>query len=190
MPKINLSSFIGKNDKELEKALGFTHYIETKDKFLAKKKVDPEKLVDVLFKFIGSQKLKAVKTDNSKILEIFDISLEEVKENLLLLGKKNGMFYDEDLSISYSILGENFYAYLYFVLMFSAGEENVQKMAKILGEYTIEYHEPHALGKENFIEQMKQLGITAPVRKIGRNEPCPCGSGKKYKKCCLRNKCE
>ena len=23
------------------------------------------------------------------------------------------------------------------------------------------------------------------VRKVGRNEPCPCGSGKKYKKCCL-----
>ena len=22
-------------------------------------------------------------------------------------------------------------------------------------------------------------------RKIGRNEPCPCGSGKKYKNCCL-----
>ena len=21
--------------------------------------------------------------------------------------------------------------------------------------------------------------------KIGRNTPCPCGSGKKYKKCCL-----
>ncbi|MFQ5796612.1 MAG: SEC-C metal-binding domain-containing protein, partial [Candidatus Bipolaricaulia bacterium] len=20
---------------------------------------------------------------------------------------------------------------------------------------------------------------------IGRNDPCPCGSGKKYKKCCL-----
>jgi hypothetical protein len=24
--------------------------------------------------------------------------------------------------------------------------------------------------------------------RIGRNEPCPCGSGKKYKKCCLRKK--
>lgn len=23
------------------------------------------------------------------------------------------------------------------------------------------------------------------MKKIGRNEPCPCGSGKKYKKCCL-----
>jgi uncharacterized protein len=28
---------------------------------------------------------------------------------------------------------------------------------------------------------------TKPVRiKIGRNDPCPCGSGKKYKKCCLK----
>jgi preprotein translocase subunit SecA len=25
------------------------------------------------------------------------------------------------------------------------------------------------------------------IKKIGRNEPCPCGSGKKYKKCCGRN---
>lgn len=23
------------------------------------------------------------------------------------------------------------------------------------------------------------------TRKIGRNEPCPCNSGKKFKKCCL-----
>jgi len=23
-------------------------------------------------------------------------------------------------------------------------------------------------------------------KKIGRNDPCPCGSGKKYKKCCLK----
>ena len=24
----------------------------------------------------------------------------------------------------------------------------------------------------------------SPTKKVGRNEPCPCGSGKKYKKCC------
>ena len=23
-------------------------------------------------------------------------------------------------------------------------------------------------------------------KKVGRNEPCPCGSGKKYKRCCGR----
>ncbi|USD67861.1 SEC-C domain-containing protein [Vibrio sp. SCSIO 43136] len=22
-------------------------------------------------------------------------------------------------------------------------------------------------------------------KKVGRNEPCPCGSGKKYKRCCI-----
>ena len=26
---------------------------------------------------------------------------------------------------------------------------------------------------------------TNPLRHVGRNDPCPCGSGKKYKKCCL-----
>ncbi len=25
----------------------------------------------------------------------------------------------------------------------------------------------------------------APPPKVGRNEPCPCGSGRKFKKCCL-----
>jgi hypothetical protein len=24
-------------------------------------------------------------------------------------------------------------------------------------------------------------------KKIGRNDPCSCGSGKKYKKCCMKN---
>ena len=30
--------------------------------------------------------------------------------------------------------------------------------------------------------RIKQFVRTSP--KVGRNEPCPCGSGKKYKKCC------
>lgn len=31
----------------------------------------------------------------------------------------------------------------------------------------------------------EELGENVRGRKIGRNESCPCGSGKKYKKCCL-----
>ena len=31
-------------------------------------------------------------------------------------------------------------------------------------------------------KQQEQEDTSA--RKIGRNDPCPCGSGKKYKKCC------
>lgn len=32
--------------------------------------------------------------------------------------------------------------------------------------------------------------IRRRTRKVKRNEPCPCGSGKKYKKCALLDKCE
>lgn len=28
--------------------------------------------------------------------------------------------------------------------------------------------------------------VTNPLRGLGRNDPCPCGSGKKLKKCCLQ----
>ena len=33
-------------------------------------------------------------------------------------------------------------------------------------------------------EYQKEV-IVVKEEKIGRNDPCPCGSGKKYKKCCL-----
>ena len=43
------------------------------------------------------------------------------------------------------------------------------------------------------IERLKSMGIVPKVKtivrdykKIGRNDPCPCGSGKKYKNCCLK----
>jgi hypothetical protein len=34
-------------------------------------------------------------------------------------------------------------------------------------------------------ELVNPLGTIKRKSKIGRNAPCPCGSGKKYKKCCL-----
>ncbi len=51
--------------------------------------------------------------------------------------------------------------------------------------------------RERFLDLMKEDGrgrLMAPkttphkraAGKIGRNDPCPCGSGKKYKKCCAR----
>jgi preprotein translocase subunit SecA len=40
------------------------------------------------------------------------------------------------------------------------------------------------------IAASKGDGKKEPIRnraqKVGRNDPCPCGSGKKYKQCCLR----
>lgn len=48
---------------------------------------------------------------------------------------------------------------------------------------------PAASGKAP--EQQGELKIELPTRreapKVGRNEPCPCGSGKKFKACCGRS---
>ena len=46
-------------------------------------------------------------------------------------------------------------------------------------ELSIEEMKKHIM-YDNFLE-MKPI-VNPP--KIGRNELCPCGSGKKYKKCC------
>ena len=40
--------------------------------------------------------------------------------------------------------------------------------------------------KRLYLEQ-KKSGTIVKGPKIGRNDPCPCGSGKKYKKCCGKN---
>ena len=40
---------------------------------------------------------------------------------------------------------------------------------------------------ELYLEQ-KKSGTVVKEDKVYPNDPCPCGSGKKYKKCCGKNK--
>jgi SWIM/SEC-C metal-binding protein len=44
---------------------------------------------------------------------------------------------------------------------------------------------------EDISDVERLLNPQAPVTakaKVGRNDPCPCGSGLKYKQCCLRKR--
>ena len=46
-----------------------------------------------------------------------------------------------------------------------------------------------ALKQEHRRQTLAQKGVQPTTRKnvkIGRNDPCPCGSGEKYKKCCMK----
>ena len=47
-------------------------------------------------------------------------------------------------------------------------------------------HEIDHLNGMRILDRAQELTIRRTERKIGRNEPCPCGSGRKYKKCCIR----
>ncbi len=52
-----------------------------------------------------------------------------------------------------------------------------------LPEWDAIFTEEHR--KELYLEE-KKSGTIVKEKKIGRNDPCPCGSGKKYKYCCGR----
>ena len=54
----------------------------------------------------------------------------------------------------------------------------------------LEYHdeEPQSGEPNQYREKRehKQETVRRESPKIGRNDPCPCGSGKKYKNCCMK----
>ena len=41
--------------------------------------------------------------------------------------------------------------------------------------------------RKELLKEHRRAGTVVKGEKIGRNDPCPCGSGKKYKHCCGRN---
>lgn len=70
-------------------------------------------------------------------------------------------------------------------------KEKIDKLNDAVNEANVEAATNTAITGDA-LEAMKRAGIyrkTRPIardyKKIGRNDPCPCGSGKKYKNCCL-----
>lgn len=76
--------------------------------------------------------------------------------------------------------------------------ENIEELQLVVGLITDVYnnsiqwelkgHSPSNLSKvnKNHSQSNSDNDIKASNTKIGRNDPCPCGSGKKYKNCCLK----
>lgn len=55
---------------------------------------------------------------------------------------------------------------------------------KIISSTTVLYRSSAFSDTLGIIEDNENKPIIDTTQKIGRNDPCPCGSGKKYKKCC------
>ena len=65
-------------------------------------------------------------------------------------------------------------------------EERRKARQKELNELAYNYNKQKA--KKTFNSPGQVIPFKRETPKVGRNEPCPCGSGKKYKKCCLKKK--
>ncbi|MBU0505139.1 MAG: YchJ family protein [bacterium] len=70
----------------------------------------------------------------------------------------------------------------------SSGETLIEFAAQYSQEGVVHRHREVSLFKKEkdtwFFYDMKKNPPLVKENKIGRNDPCPCGSGKKYKKCC------
>lgn len=69
--------------------------------------------------------------------------------------------------------------------------KNSEKIKKAIAENAKNFHKLLSTQKpvaKSSPGIAKDKTTVSEETKIGRNDPCPCGSGKKYKKCCGRNK--
>lgn len=99
--------------------------------------------------------------------------------------------YGED-NIDVNTLVKNTYANMYLskcekvlsVFLYYSSDDKIKKIDfKII---TSDDKEAKSREIMNMAEYLRfKRGLRLEGKKIGRNELCPCGSGKKYKKCCL-----
>ncbi|MBQ9278572.1 MAG: preprotein translocase subunit SecA [Lachnospiraceae bacterium] len=66
-------------------------------------------------------------------------------------------------------------------------EDTVKMLMHVKIEQKVEREEVAKVTGTNRDDSAKKGPVRRATAKIGRNDPCPCGSGKKYKMCCGRN---
>jgi SWIM/SEC-C metal-binding protein len=71
---------------------------------------------------------------------------------------------------------------------------HTEETARYVAETCAKHGWHHIIGFEldrpedlSDLERMLNPPKSATSTKVGRNDPCPCGSGKKFKKCCGEN---
>ena len=171
--KIDENSLLGKWRAKAYDQNADKRWIEKfwKDYFDKEKNIYSELLKDPKQEVRGTVK---------ELAEKFGISVEEmtgfldgINDSLLEANPIETM--DEDTEVSLAFDTAKLYKN-----MVDAKADWLYNLPEWNDIYTEE--EQHSL----YLEQKKSGTIVKP-KKIGRNDPCPCGSGKKYKHCCGRN---
>lgn len=112
-----------------------------------------------------------VRNDGGKSQTVNVTQEVEIDANAYGIALVNMYHADDDLEIHLSIPEEA------DKVAWPRAQQYIDTLPEIL-KFREQYTQKHQ-------EKIKQTEeIKAPRKKIGRNDPCPCGSGKKYKKCC------
>ena len=151
---------------------------EIREKFIDK----AHKLYEEKEKDLGSEQMREV--ERVVLLRSVDIkwmdhidAMEQLKQGMGLRAYRQ-----RDPVQEYQIEGMN----MFDEMIFHIKEETVKFLYRIKAERKIERERVANPTSTNYDDSTKRQPIRKE-KKIGRNDPCPCGSGKKYKNCCGRN---
>ncbi|WDU82559.1 preprotein translocase subunit SecA [Caloramator sp. Dgby_cultured_2] len=176
---------------------GLSRYIE--DVFMVKiseQQLDPlskdeilEKITDTINKayeekekefeeniFREIERVVLLRTVDTKWIDHID-AMEHLKQGIGLRAYRQ-----RDPVQEYQIEGMN----MFDEMIYSIKEDTLRFLFRVKPERKVERERVAEPTSTNYDDSVKKQ----PVRKsekIGRNDPCPCGSGKKYKNCCGRN---
>ncbi|MGB1204153.1 MAG: YecA family protein [Chitinophagales bacterium] len=120
--------------------------------------------------------------NNDDLYEIIDLHCKKPNCNCgnltILVYKNNEIFYEFDYSFSHQVI--------------SNGVDDVNILGGMKKKYPqldMRFAKRNELIKgvthKNLGSNANSGGLLKKI-KVGRNAPCPCGSGKKYKRCCLK----
>jgi len=150
------------------------------------------------------QKIESIKKESFSILSKFLLEFDCYTQNLikeqieLILKSKRTDFhlYIDEKDIGVVFVSENIYDFnqLKKQCELYAYERKIHNwFVVIIGEDFIDFQKFYYKNKpsksiEEKVKGLKEYRLQQTInvqKKIGRNETCPCGSGRKYKKCCL-----
>ena len=103
---------------------------------------------------------------------------------------KRSLYLNPRLIASYVNLVEIYLNRYEYYGVTEAGKKAIDYFVKLTDLFNSHDYDMATIYNKEFIQDFlieggRMLGLNVKIKKIGRNEPCPCGSGKKYKKCCL-----
>jgi preprotein translocase subunit SecA len=122
------------------------------------------------------ERVVLLRTVDTKWIDHID-AMEHLKQGIGLRAYRH-----RDPVQEYQIEGMN----MFDEMIYSIKEDTLRFLFRVKPERKVERERVAEPTSTNYDDSVKKQ----PVRKsekIGRNDPCPCGSGKKYKNCCGRN---
>lgn len=166
---------------------------------------DPEEMIELIYKEtekyyeerkeeLGNERLQefskvvVLRTVDRKWMDHID-AMEELRQGIHLraYGQDNPLrsYQFEGLAMYEQMLEDIEEEVVKYVMKSVIHEEDEIEREEVVVETVA------SSGEETQEKKQKQETKKQPVRrgkKVGRNEPCPCGSGEKYKNCCLASK--